>query len=85
MKSRNKVRLVSAISFAVLSVLVFQDKAPSASRCDVSVAVEASPLLPQTCQPQQSWFNWLQGNSRSTQFHFFDLLELLGRFKQPQS
>jgi hypothetical protein len=33
------------------------------------------------CKPtQQSWFSWLQGNSRSTQFHFVDLLELLNRF-----
>ena len=28
---------------------------------------------------QQSWFSWFQGKSRSTQFHFVDLLELLSR------
>lgn len=28
---------------------------------------------------QQSWFSWFQGKSRSTQFHFVDLLELLTR------
>lgn len=29
---------------------------------------------------QQNWYSWLQGKSRSTQFHFVDLLELLSRF-----
>ncbi|GAB2920411.1 hypothetical protein [Rheinheimera gaetbuli] len=28
---------------------------------------------------QQSWFSWIRGESRSTQFHFVDLLELLNR------
>ena len=27
--------------------------------------------------PKQSWLSWFQGQSRSTQFHFIDLLELL--------
>jgi hypothetical protein len=31
--------------------------------------------------PQQSWLAWFSGQSRSTQFHFIDLLELLNRFK----
>lgn len=33
---------------------------------------------------QQSWFSWFQGNSRSTQFHFVDLLELLSRLSPAQ-
>lgn len=28
---------------------------------------------------QQSWYSWLRGKSRSAQFHFVDLLELLNR------
>ena len=28
---------------------------------------------------QQNWLKWFQGDSRSTQFHFVDLLELLSR------
>lgn len=37
----------------------------------------------QQCQPapQQSWLAWFSGKSRSTQFHFIDLLELLNSFK----
>ncbi len=37
----------------------------------------------QQCQPapQQSWLAWFSGQSRSTQFHFIDLLELLNSFK----
>lgn len=31
--------------------------------------------------PQQSWLGWAQGESRSTQFHFIDLLELLNRLQ----
>lgn len=27
----------------------------------------------------QSWFSWFKGQSRSTQFHFVDLLELINR------
>jgi hypothetical protein len=33
--------------------------------------------------PQQSWLSWFQGQSRSTQFHFIDLLELLNRMNSP--
>lgn len=28
---------------------------------------------------QQNWLSWITGKSRSTQFHFVDLLELLSR------
>lgn len=31
------------------------------------------------CSNQFSWLSWLQGQSRSSQFHFVDLLELLDR------
>ncbi|MEE2023413.1 hypothetical protein [Alkalimonas mucilaginosa] len=31
------------------------------------------------CQQQFNWLSWLQGQSRSAQFHFVDLLELLDR------
>ncbi|MDX1392512.1 MAG: hypothetical protein R3241_09030 [Rheinheimera sp.] len=32
----------------------------------------------------QSWFSWFQGRSRSTQYHFVDLLELLSRISPAQ-
>jgi hypothetical protein len=35
--------------------------------------------------PQPSWSSWFSGNSRSTQFHFIDLLELLSRFQHKSS
>jgi ribulose kinase len=28
---------------------------------------------------QQNWISWIKGDSRSTQFHFVDFLELLNR------
>jgi hypothetical protein len=28
---------------------------------------------------QQNWLSWIKGDSRSTQFHFVDFLELLNR------
>lgn len=33
---------------------------------------------------QQSWLNWLSGNSRSTQFHFVDFLELVNQLLPAQ-
>lgn len=30
---------------------------------------------------EPSWSSWLTGKSRSTQFHFIDLVELLGQLK----
>lgn len=42
-------------------------------------------LLNCVAVPQQSWLSWFQGDSRSTQFHFIDLLELLNRMSAPAS
>ncbi len=39
----------------------------------VQLQLECAPVR------QQSWSDWLAGNSYSTQFHFIDLLELLNR------
>ena len=33
---------------------------------------------------QQNWYSWFQGKSRSTQFHYVDLLELLSRISPTQ-
>lgn len=33
---------------------------------------------------ERSWISWFQGKSRSTQFHFVDLLELLSRLSPAQ-
>ncbi len=39
------------------------------------------------CQPEsnKSWFAWLKGDSRSAQFHYLDLLELLSGSDNNQS
>lgn len=39
-----------------------------------------TPSTQPSCQNiQHNWLNWLSGNSRSTQFHFVDFLELVSR------
>ncbi|WP_240224269.1 hypothetical protein [Rheinheimera hassiensis] len=40
--------------------------------------------MPCTEVDQQNWLSWFTGKSRSTQFHFVDLLELLSRFAPVQ-
>jgi hypothetical protein len=34
---------------------------------------------------QQNWVKWLSGNSRSTQFHFVDFLELVSQLLPAKS
>jgi hypothetical protein len=34
---------------------------------------------------QQNWLSWVKGDSRSTQFHFVDFLELLNRLTPASS
>lgn len=53
----------------------------------VQMSATGTELVQLSCQhkPQQSWMSWFQGNSRSTQFHFIDLLELLNRLHSKQS
>lgn len=77
-------KIVSVVAIGLcIGVLTHQYKGSTAELCHASVQAEASKQLAiaSLCKPsQQSWFSWLQGNSRSTQFHFVDLLELLNRF-----
>lgn len=80
--ANRKMMPVLAISLC-LGVFMHQHKGSTAELCQAAVQVDSSkPLaISSLCKPsQQSWFSWLQGNSRSTQFHFVDLLELLNRF-----
>lgn len=44
----------------------------------------AKAAAPCTEVDQQNWLSWFTGKSRSTQFHFVDLLELLSRFAPVQ-
>tara|TARA_Y100001963_G_scaffold46756_1_gene65916 strand:- start:2904 stop:3155 length:252 start_codon:yes stop_codon:yes gene_type:complete len=45
---------------------------------------EAASIQECISSGQQSWYSWFQGKSRSTQFHFIDLLELLSRLSPTQ-
>jgi len=87
MKVRTTVRVCCVLAVFTASALLLHSKNSAFSACVVSTNAEsANPLaMAATCEPQQSWFNWLQGNSRSTQFHFVDLLELLNRFDHTPS
>ncbi|MBU1311006.1 hypothetical protein MN202_06365 [Rheinheimera muenzenbergensis] len=50
------------------------------TQSDIACQHSESQLVAQCVQgEQQSWFSWIRGESRSTQFHFVDLLELLNR------
>ncbi|EGM76240.1 hypothetical protein Rhein_3650 [Rheinheimera sp. A13L] len=86
MKQQANRKIVSALAISLcLGVVAYQHKDSTTELCQASVQADpAKPLaITSLCQPsQQSWFSWLQGNSRSTQFHFVDLLELLNRFNQ---
>jgi hypothetical protein len=77
-----KIMPVLAVSLCI-GVFAYNHKSATTELCQASVQADPSKPLVITslCKPsQQSWFSWLQGNSRSTQFHFVDLLELLNRF-----
>ncbi|MCE9680226.1 hypothetical protein LZP69_13760 [Shewanella sp. AS1] len=55
-----------------------------ATDCNYDTALPASHPN-NLCEAQIdniSWVNWLAGNSRSSQFHFLDLLELLHGHEQ---
>ncbi|WP_337842163.1 hypothetical protein [Rheinheimera sp.] len=83
MKTRSKLRFGALVAIAAAALLVVQIKNPLLAPCVAQFSADSS--LNTECQPQQSWFNWLQGNSRSTQFHFVDLLELLNRFSHSRN
>jgi hypothetical protein len=84
MKGLVKHMVVSTLAISLcIGVMLHQHRNSTADLCKTAPkAVAAKSIAIATlCKPsQQSWFSWLQGNSRSTQFHFVDLLELLNRF-----
>lgn len=72
------ITLCSASSLPLLSEQVHSI---SACNCSSQADQQNTQQLPQgACESKaanQSWLAWLTGNSRSSQFHFLDLLELL--------
>jgi hypothetical protein len=77
-----KASLISASIFAG-ALCIALPEVLSNSQCQALV----DPLAVSECinAGQQNWFSWFQGKSRSTQFHFVDLLELLSRVSPAQN
>ncbi|MBT1445326.1 hypothetical protein KJI95_12410 [Shewanella sp. JM162201] len=84
------LKAVMALSVAgsvIVAGVVYQSSAKSneTSACVCSASNSYNPSLPAShpsnrCANQTqdlSWKSWLSGSSRTTQFHFLDLLELL--------
>ncbi len=73
------------LSLVAGTYLLQTEPTPVQASCLQLVTVSDSGIetYQQQCQPapQQSWLAWFSGQSRSTQFHFIDLLELLNSFK----
>jgi len=67
--------LIGAFSFGSSS----EQELSSINNCHNTQTVSANSTL-STCikiEEESSWFSWLTGDSRSAQFHYLDLLELL--------
>jgi len=65
----------SAIFFASTFSLVAYAQQINEECCPTVYKTQIS--LSQCQASNKSWFSWLTGNSRSAQFHYLDLLELL--------
>lgn len=60
----------------LLGALLFAP--PSQQSCnDIFNGVQHSPCSVSNAHSLVTWRDWLQGKSRSTQFHFLDLVELM--------
>ena len=67
--------LIGALSFDSSS----EQELSSVGNCHNTQVVSVQNTLT-TCikvEEESSWFSWLTGDSRSAQFHYLDLLELL--------
>lgn len=74
-----KAVLISA-GMTAGTICVVLPSALHGSQCNT----EATTLQDCISAGQQNWYSWFQGKSRSTQFHFIDLLELLSRLSPTQ-
>ncbi|RUO76577.1 hypothetical protein CWI84_11290 [Idiomarina tyrosinivorans] len=69
--------VISTVALPSYDLLAMKN---STQRCeDVLKTTETTTASQQCTAPAEkiSWQSWLTGESRSTQFHFFDLVELL--------
>ena len=89
---KTKTLLKSALLLLPLTVAIAISQGPEQQNAMAScqqqlvVAESGTETLQLQCDgtQQQSWLGWAQGHSRSTQFHFIDLLELLNRLHSHQ-
>lgn len=85
MKTPNLIK-IAMLSLGVSAVVLFFpfQNDPQVASCSKTMLIADNGMQQVTIQchqaPQPSWYSWFSGNSRSTQFHFIDLLELLSRF-----
>ncbi|RUO34167.1 hypothetical protein [Aliidiomarina sanyensis] len=83
------LKIVSALGCMVilgLALTHFAQVPDSAEGCEHDMHSTPASMTNGSCQKTVNWRAWASGKSRSTQFHFLDLLELtLGqRDRQPQ-
>ncbi|MBW8190013.1 hypothetical protein K0504_03115 [Neiella marina] len=80
------------VTVAIGASMVYQSQAANTAglmACDCESGVSYDNALPSShptnqcaiaaSNPSTSWYGWAIGSSRSTSFHFLDLLELLSR------
>jgi len=91
---KSGIKLVCTAIVVTASASVFADAADQRinAHCRCASAtdrqdVSHSDQTPRSCSKNAakdvSWGSWLVGDSRSTQFHYLDLLELLFRNDEP--
>ena len=76
-KKRKVIASSAVLAVCVLGFSLTQPDYLSSTEADCN-QVEQHTHIDSQCQ-KQSWSDWLKGESRSAQFHYLDLLELLSR------
>ena len=72
--------LAAFTAFAIVSPSSLVAQQNPTQRCQQLVTEKDQSNTSVECQlaaDQVTWFSWLKGDSRSVQFHFFDLIELI--------
>lgn len=83
------ILIATVLTICYLSFSSKNDEIAMASeqcQCDtLNTATHLSVCQKQVNETHSSWFSWLAGDSRSAQFHYLDLLELLSGSDEQQS
>lgn len=76
----------TAITIGIISYFSISDDTVIASReCQCSSEhLVKNAVHCMNAEQESSWASWITGDSRSAQFHYLDLLELLTRSDEPQ-